>query len=95
MVQFAITKDGSVRGLEVIPPSGKLPGLNMAPSLGNVSLGRPAFGAVIASDPFPALPDSFTGPDLDLRFSFYYNPDKSEIAPTPPPNRRISRRVES
>jgi len=37
-----------------------------------------------ASDPFPPLPSEFRGRYLALRFRFYYNPTKEEIAPAKP-----------
>ena|SRR5271165_5942208 len=66
-LEFAIMKDGHVQALRVVVPSG------------DVSLDRPAYGSITASDPFPPLPSNFTGPYLELRFRFYYNPDKGEI----------------
>jgi TonB family protein len=66
-IEFAIMKDGHVQGLTVRTSSG------------DVALDRPAYGSITASDPFPPLPSNFTGPYLELRFRFYYNPDKGEI----------------
>jgi TonB family protein len=66
-LEFAIMKDGSVRGLSITQGSG------------DVTLDRPAFGSITASDPFPPLPDEFKGQYLSLRFRFYYNPDKGEL----------------
>jgi len=66
-LEFAIMKDGHVQALRVVAPSG------------DVSLDRPAYGSITASDPFPPLPSNFTGPYLELRFRFYYNPDKGEV----------------
>jgi TonB family protein len=66
-IEFAIMKDGHVQGLVVKTSSG------------DVALDRPAYGSITASDPFPPLPSNFTGPYLELRFRFYYNPDKGEI----------------
>lgn len=63
VLQFAIMKDGSVRGLEIVSPSG------------DIALDRPAFGSITASNPFPPLPREFPGPYLLLRFSYYYNLD--------------------
>src|SRR5438552_17783603 len=47
---------------------------------GDVGLDRPAWGSITASNPFPPLPGDFTGPYLALRFRFYYNPDRSDLA---------------
>jgi len=66
-LEFAIMKDGSVRGLTVTNSSG------------DVALDNPAVGAIQLSNPFPPLPNEFGGPYLSLRFRFYYNPDKGEI----------------
>jgi TonB family protein len=66
-LEFAIMKDGSVRGLTVTQGSG------------DVTLDRPAYGSITASDPFPPLPTEFKGEYLSLRFRFYYNPDKGEL----------------
>jgi TonB family protein len=66
-IEFAITKDGQVAGMKLIASSG------------DVTLDRPAWGAITASNPFPPLPSEFGGQYLALRFRFYYNPDKSEL----------------
>ncbi|HUO13842.1 MAG TPA: TonB family protein [Verrucomicrobiae bacterium] len=66
-LEFAIMKDGRVQGLKLVYPSG------------DVALDRPAIGSITASDPFPPLPTEFTGPYLELRFRFYYNPDKGDL----------------
>jgi len=66
-IEFAIMKDGHVQGLRVAVPSG------------DAALDRPAYGAITASNPFPPLPSDFTGPYLQLRFRFYYNPDKADL----------------
>jgi TonB family protein len=66
-IEFAITKDGKVADMRLIASSG------------DVALDRPAWGAITASNPFPPLPNEFTGPYLALRFRFYYNPDKADM----------------
>ena len=66
-LEFAIMKDGHVQGLKLVTTSG------------DVALDRPAYGSITASDPFPPLPNEFNGPYLELRFRFYYNPDKGEL----------------
>lgn len=66
-IQFAILKDGSVAGMQLISPSG------------DVSLDRAAWGGITASNPFPPLPARFGGQYLALRFHFYYNPDKADL----------------
>jgi len=66
-IDFAIMKDGHVQALAVRASSG------------DPALDRPAYGSITASDPFPPLPKEFTGPYLELRFRFYYNPDKADL----------------
>ena len=70
-IEFAITKYGKVADMRLVASSG------------DVALDRPAWGSITASNPFPALPEEFTGPYLTLRFRFYYNPSKSDLGPTP------------
>jgi TonB family protein len=60
-LQFSIMKNGQVAGLQSVSGSG------------DVSLDRAAYGGITASDPFPPLPTEFTGPNLTLRFTFFYN----------------------
>src|ERR1700688_1516921 len=66
-LEFAIMKDGTVRGLTVTQGSG------------DVTLDRPAYGSLTASDPFPPLPAEFGGQYLALRFTFFYNPSKEDL----------------
>jgi TonB family protein len=66
-IEFAITKDGKVAGMKLTDTSG------------DVALDRAAWGGITASNPFPPLPSDFGGQFLALRFRFYYNPDKSEL----------------
>jgi virginiamycin B lyase len=66
-VEFAITKDGKVKGMKLVTSSG------------DVQLDRAAWAGVGASDPFPPLPSQFGGPYLALRFRFFYNPDKADL----------------
>jgi TonB family protein len=72
IIEFAITKDGKVAGMKLVATSGDIP------------LDRAAWTGITASDPFPPLPSEFGGPYLALRFRFYYNPTKEELAPTKP-----------
>ena len=60
-LQFSIMKNGQVAGLQYVNGSG------------DVSLDRAAYGSITASDPFPPLPTEFTGPNLTLRFTYFYN----------------------
>lgn len=66
-IQFVITKDGKVAGMQLIGPSG------------DIALDRAAWGGITASNPFPPLPNEFRGPYLALRFHFFYNPEKGEL----------------
>jgi TonB family protein len=66
-IEFAITKEGQVADMRLVLSSG------------DVALDRPAWGSITASNPFPPLPNEFTGPYLALRFRFYYNPDKADL----------------
>jgi TonB family protein len=66
-IEFAITKDGRVAGM------------TLAGTSGDVALDRAAWGGITASNPFPPLPGEFGGQYLALRFHFYYNPDKSDL----------------
>jgi TonB family protein len=67
MIEFAIGKEGQVIDLKLDVSSG------------DVALDRPAWGSITGSNPFPPLPPEFHGPDLRLRFRFYYNPDKADM----------------
>jgi len=58
---FEILKDGSV------------PELRLVGSSGSDALDRAAVGAIRASNPFPPLPEEFTGNHLVLQFIFLYN----------------------
>jgi TonB family protein len=66
-IQFAILKDGTVQGMQLITPSG------------DVALDRAAWGGITASYPFQPLPAEFKGPYLALRLHFYYNPAKGDL----------------
>jgi TonB family protein len=66
IIEFAITKDGKVAGMKLVATSGDIP------------LDRAAWAGITGSDPFPALPSEFGGQYLALRFRFYYNPTKEE-----------------
>jgi TonB family protein len=66
-IEFAIMKDGRIAGM------------TLASTSGDVSLDRAAWGGITASGPFPALPAEFRGDYLALRFHFYYNPDNTDL----------------
>ena len=67
IIEFAITKDGKVAGMKLVTTSGDIP------------LDRAAWAGITASDPFPPLPAEFGGQYLALRFRFFYNPTKEEL----------------
>jgi TonB family protein len=58
---FEIVRDGSV------------PELRLVASSGSDSLDRAAIASIRASNPFPPLPEEFTGKHLVLQFNFLYN----------------------
>jgi TonB family protein len=60
-VQFAISKDGSVRKVVFGQTSG------------TEALDRAAVAAISASNPFPPLPGEYRGPEIRLQFAFRYN----------------------
>jgi len=66
-IEFAILKDGKVAGMRLVAGSG------------DVALDRGAWGGIVASNPFPPLPNEFGGQYLALRFHFYYNPDRADL----------------
>jgi TonB family protein len=61
-IEFAILKEGNVRGMKLTESSG------------NVILDRAAWAGITRSSPFPPLPREFKGNYLKLRFHFSYNP---------------------
>ena len=65
--------------------SGHVSDMKLTTSTGSTSLDRPAWASIIASDPFPPLPDEFHGPHLALRIRYFYNPDKSDLENTSAP----------
>lgn len=60
-IVFEIIKDGSVPTIRLVGSSGSEP------------LDRAALSAINMSNPFPRLPDQFTGNHLVLQFIFLYN----------------------
>lgn len=66
VLQFAILKDGTVTGLQIVRSSG------------DESLDRAAYGAITTGN-LPQLPQEFTGPYLMIRAAFYYNPDRGDF----------------
>ncbi len=62
-----------------ILPHGKVAGMKVAASSGDVLLDRAAWGGITASNPFAPLPEEFHGPFVALRFRFFYNPQKAGL----------------
>lgn len=67
VIEFAITKDGRVMGMKLVSSSG------------DVALDRAAWGAITDAIPLPNLPAVFSGDYLQIRARFYYNPDKNDL----------------
>ena len=61
LIQFAISRDGSVPKLVIASPSGA------------DALDRAAVAGISASNPFPPLPNEFQGQQVRLQFTFQYN----------------------
>lgn len=53
---------------------GKVAGMKLVKSSGDVALDRAAWGGLVNSMPFPTLPAEFKGDYVLLRFTFAYNP---------------------
>ena len=62
-IQFVILKDGRVTGMQLFTSSGDVP------------LDRAAWAGITASNPLPPLPSQFPGQYLELRILFCYNLD--------------------
>lgn len=71
-----LLKKGKVSIEFMILPDGKMAGIRISESSGNIAMDRSAWGGVTASAPFAPLPEEFDGPYLALRFHFQYNPSK-------------------
>jgi TonB family protein len=74
-----LMKKGKVSIEFVIGKDGRIDGMQLAGTSGDVALDRAAWGGITGSNPFPPLPKEFNGPYLALRFHFYYNPDKTDL----------------
>jgi TonB C terminal len=73
VLTFRIMRDGSVPGGEpdIRRNSGKEP------------LDRAAFSSVRASSPFETLPPQFSGPYIELRYTYFYNIDPNSVSQQP------------
>ncbi len=74
-----LMKKGKVSIEFVIGQDGRIDGMKLTGTSGDVALDRAAWGGITGSNPFPPLPKEFNGPYLALRFHFFYNPDKSDL----------------
>lgn len=68
-----ISKQGKLTLEFVILKDGKVNGMTLHTSSGDVALDRAAWGSITASNPFPPLPREFPGQNLGLRFYYFYN----------------------
>ena len=68
-----ILKQGKLSIEFVILKDGKMTGMVVHTSSGDVALDRAAWGSITASTPFPPLPKEFPGQLLGLRFYYFYN----------------------
>jgi TonB family protein len=73
VIEFAILKDGRLAGLRLVKSSGE------------VALDRASSGGIKDSEPFPPLPAAFKGEYLKLRVKFYYNLASGEADEEPAP----------
>jgi TonB family protein len=67
VIEFSILKDGTVTGMKLVDSSG------------DVALDSAAWRGVKTSNPFPPLPNEFSGQYIALRFTFFYNPDRADL----------------
>jgi TonB family protein len=65
-IEFGILRDGKATQARLVEPSG------------GATLDRAAWSGIKASNPFPALPPEFSGPELRLRLNFSYYVDLNE-----------------
>lgn len=66
-ITFRVMKDGKIANLQYVESSGDL------------ALDRAAYGGITGSSPAPPLPSEFACQYVELRFHFYYNPDKGDL----------------
>jgi len=79
-----ILKQGKVSIEFVVLTDGKVSGMRLHTSSGDVALDRAAWASITTSNPFPPLPKEFPGQNLGLRFVFFYNvePNADTLKPT-------------
>ena len=83
-------KQGKVSIEFQVLPNGKVVGMRMHTSSGDVSFDRAAWGSIIASNPFRPLPSEFRGKFLGLRFYYIYNLEVLKIAISPCTDVRVA-----
>jgi TonB family protein len=66
-------KKGIVGIRITILPDGKIGSMKLETPSGDVAFDKAAWGAITSEGQFPALPQAFHGPLLDLRLGFFYN----------------------
>ncbi|HWZ84187.1 MAG TPA: TonB C-terminal domain-containing protein [Terriglobales bacterium] len=74
-----ILKQGKLSIEFVILKDGKVSGMTLHTTSGDVALDRAAWASITASNPFPPLPKEFPGQVLGLRFFYFYNLDKIDM----------------
>jgi len=75
-----IKKQGKLALEFVILKDGKVSGMAIRTSSGDVPLDRAAWASITASTPFPPLPKEFPGQILGLRFYYFYNLNPNGIS---------------
>jgi TonB family protein len=56
-----------------ILPDGQIGDMTLETRSGDVALDKAAWYAITSEGQFPPLPRQYHGPQLDLRFNFFYN----------------------
>lgn len=74
-----LSKQGKLSIEFVILKDGKVSGMTLHTSSGDVALDRAAWGSITNSNPFPPLPKEFPGQILGLRFYYFYNIEKIDM----------------
>jgi outer membrane biosynthesis protein TonB len=84
-----VNKSGEVLICFKILPNGHLMegGMVLGGRSGDVALDRAAWGA-IATSVYPPLPTEFKEPFLEVRFQFFYNPDRKQTPSRQMPSAR-------
>jgi outer membrane biosynthesis protein TonB len=72
-VQAPLMKKGIVGVRFSILPDGQIGDMALETKSGDVALDKAAWYAITSEGQFPPLPRAYHGPQLDLRFNFFYN----------------------